>query len=153
MRVETTRFGRLEVNDDSIINMTSGLLGFETYKRFCLVKHREGDNFQWLQSVEEPSLAFVVIDPSEYFSHYEVDINDSDVENLCLESAEDAILLSVVTIRDGGSVVTANLAAPIVINAMNNMGSQVVLRNEHYTTQHALIAKQAEQEVAVMKAA
>jgi flagellar assembly factor FliW len=158
MRVETTRFGSIEIDESTLITMPSGLPGFETRTRFCLVRHRAGENFQWLQSVEEPGLAFVVIQPSEYFEDYEVEIGDSDVDKLRLANAGDALVLTIVTIRDGSakssdSVITANLAAPIVINSKNNIGAQVVLQNELYTTQHALIVRQAAHQTAVAKAA
>ena len=153
MRVETTRFGSIEVDENTLITMPSGLLGLETRTRFCLVRHRAGESFQWLQSVEEPGLAFVVIEPSDYFEGYEVEIGDSDVDKLRLTDAGDALVLTIVTIRDGGAVITANLAAPIIINSQNNLGAQVVLQNELYTTQHALIVRQAAHQTAVAKAA
>lgn len=153
MRVETTRFGSIKVDETALITMPSGLPGFEARTRFCLVRHRAGESFQWLQSTEEPTLAFVVADPSEYFEGYEVDLGDSDVEKLRLTDAGDALVLTIVTIRDGGAVITANLAAPIVINSKNNIGAQVVLQNELYTTQHALILRQAAHQTAVAKAA
>jgi flagellar assembly factor FliW len=153
MTVETTRFGSIEVDENTLITMPSGLPGFEKRTRFCLVRHRAGQNFQWLQSVEEPGLAFVVVDPSGYFESYEVEIGDSDVERLGLEDARDALVLAIVTIRNGGAVITANLAAPIVINSKNNIGAQVVLQNELYTTQHALIVRPAAHQAAAAKAA
>lgn len=153
MRVETTRFGSIDVDENALITMPSGLIGFEAFTRFCLVRHRTGENFQWFQSVEEPGLAFVVVDPAAYFDGYEVEISDSDVERLGLADAADAVVLTIVTIRDGGAVITANLAAPIVINSKNNIGAQVVLQNELYTTRHTLIVRQAAQQTVTAKAA
>jgi len=153
MRVDTTRFGSIDVDDSAVITMPSGLIGFETCTRFCLIRHRAGENFQWLQSVEEPGLAFVVVDPAAYFDGYEIEISDSDVDRLGLVDAEDAVVFTIVTIRDGGASITANLAAPIVINSKNNIGAQVVLQNELYTTRHALIVRQAAQQTTTAKAA
>lgn len=153
MRVETTRFGSMDVDDSALITMPSGLIGFEMCTRFFLVRHRAGESFQWLQSVDEPGLAFVVVDPAAYFDGYEIEISDSDVEKLGLTDAEDAVVLTIVTIRDGGAGITANLAAPIVINSKNNIGAQVVLQDERYTTRHALIVRRAAQQTATAKAA
>ncbi len=60
MKANTTRFGVLEVDDSSIIRMPKGPLGFEEQTQYILIQHREDTNFRWLQSLEEPSLAFVV---------------------------------------------------------------------------------------------
>jgi flagellar assembly factor FliW len=153
MRVQTTRFGTLELDENSIITVPSGLIGFDKHTRFCLVRHRNGENFQWLQSVEEPGLAFVVVDPSAYFASYEVEVSDAEADKLGLEDAADALVLTIVTIRDDGRTITANLAAPIVINTKNSTGAQVVLESELYTTQHALIGTQAANKTAIAKAA
>jgi len=153
MRVQTTRFGVLEIDEKTVMSMPAGLIGFENSTRFCLVRHRADASFQWLQSVEDPALAFVVVDPAEYFADYEVEVGDADVEKLGLASASDALVLAIVTIRDNGQTITANLAAPIVVNSKNFTGAQVVLENEHYTTQHALIVRQAAQQTTVAKAA
>lgn len=152
MTVETTRFGALEVSDSALITMPSGPLGFEGHKRFCLIDHSPEANFRWLQSAEEPSLAFVVVDPSEYFADYEIEISDSDVEKLQLTSEDDAIVLATLTIRNNGQDVSANLAAPIIINSKNLTAAQVVLQDERYTTRHPVI-QTCSTERAIAKAA
>src|SRR6478609_2678770 len=74
MDIATTRFGRLEVNEERIITFPHGLLGFPQHQRFALIQTGEENYFFWLQSVDEPSLAFVVTDPSIFFKDYEVPI-------------------------------------------------------------------------------
>ena len=147
MNVETTRFGALEVDDNMLVTMPSGLLGFEDYTKFCLIQHRGSAEFQWLQSTEEPGLAFVLVDPSKYFASYEIEISDSDVEKLKLASEDDAIVLAILTISNSGQNISANLAAPVIINSKNLIGAQVVLQNERYSTRHALAAKRAAETV------
>lgn len=142
MRVETTRFGVVEVDESTLVNMPGGLLGFEDQTRYCLIQHRPSASFRWLQSTQDPSLAFVVVDPSEYFADYEIELSDRDVQRLQLSGAEDAIILAILTIRDSGSDVSANLAAPIVINSKNFIAYQVVLEDERYQTRHVLATAQ-----------
>jgi flagellar assembly factor FliW len=76
MRVETSRFGELEVDESSVINMPRGPIGFEDYTRFVLIEHRPDTEFRWMQSIDESTLAFVVVDPSKFFKDYEVEISD-----------------------------------------------------------------------------
>lgn len=143
MRVETTRFGSLEVDDNAIFTMPRGLIGFEEYTRFTLVPHRAGNNFRWLQSVEEPALAFVVVDPCAHFTNYEIEVSDADAENIQLRDEKDATVLVILSIRDNGNEVSANLAAPVIINARDMLAAQIVIQDERFSTQHSLIQKRA----------
>jgi len=138
MKVETTRFGVLEIDESSTVKMPSGPLGFEEQTMFCLIQHRPETNFRWLQSVTDPSLAFVVVDPAEFFEDYAIEISDADAETLGLEREEDALVLVVLTVGAGAKQITANLAAPIVVNSKTLEGMQVVLQDDRYCVRHVL---------------
>jgi|YNPNPStandDraft_1061719.scaffolds.fasta_scaffold00001_11 flagellar assembly factor FliW len=141
MKIDTTRFGVLEVDDDSVVSMPRGPLGFEDNTEFVLIQHRPDTKFRWLQSTADPALAFVVIDPSDFFADYEFEISDADAEKLNLDSADDALVLAIVTISEGGKEVTANLAAPVVINSKELVGMQIVLQDGRYSVKHSLIGQ------------
>jgi len=161
MKVATTRFGLLEIDDSSIVRMPKGPIGFEEYTDYCLIQHRPDTSFRWLQSIDEPSLAFVVADPSQFFVDYDIEIPDAETEMLHLQKADDALVLTIITIEDGGKDITANLAAPIVVNSKELIGMQVVLQDNRYSVKHPLVvnrdrgkAQQAEQDpTAAAKAA
>ena len=55
----TTRFGDQEAPVDMIVEFPDGLLGFPDCRRFIIVQNPSGGPFQWLQSIDEPGLAFV----------------------------------------------------------------------------------------------
>ena len=38
MEIQSTRFGRLNVDDDRVMTFPNGLLGFPSYTRFALVR-------------------------------------------------------------------------------------------------------------------
>lgn len=139
MRVDTTRFGVLEIDDSSIIRMPRGPLGFEDQTDYCLVQHRPDTAFRWLQSIDEPALAFVVIDPAEFFPNYEIELTDADAEKLHLESESDAMVLVIANVAGNGREITANLAAPIVLNANELVGMQVVLQDTPYSVRQPLM--------------
>lgn len=148
MRVETSRFGEIEVEESSIIKMAKGPIGFEGFTNFALVEHRPDTEFRWLQCIDEPSLAFVVVDPSSFFDEYEVDICDADAEKLGLSCEDEASVLVIVTIPSNGAEITANLAAPVIINNRDMIGLQVILQDHRYPIKHPLVAvveKQAEE--------
>lgn len=152
MEIKTTRFGAIEVDENSVIRMERGPLGFDEETEFTLVKHRDGRGFTWLQSLSDPDLAFVAVDPISFFTDYEIEISDADAERLDLTSEEDAMVLTIVTVDKDAAQVTANLAAPIVINSKNLMGAQIVLQDERYPIRHPLIGKEVAEPVAAKAA-
>jgi flagellar assembly factor FliW len=117
----------VRVKTENLIHMPSGLLGFENLKRFVLLSNPEEAPFSWLQVIDDPSLAFLVLPPFEAVPDYQPDISDDDAASLELKKSEDALIYNIVTIRPGSA--TINLKGPIVINRFNLRGKQVVLQN------------------------
>ena len=137
MEVRTTRFGTVEIPDDRLITFPKGLLGFSAYTRYCLLEPTDDACFFWLQSVDEPTLAFVVTDPSAFVPDYSVPIRSDQMETVELEQLEDAQVLVIVNKVDGS--LTGNLQGPLVINASTRVGEQFVLADKRWTTRHPLL--------------
>lgn len=140
MKINTTRFGPIEIDDDAIISMPDGMIGFEQYKSYCLIDHQPESILKWLQSIHNPDVAFLVMDPSDVAPDYEVELPDWDAEFLGLTDPADAVLISTVTIDADANEVTTNLLAPIVVNAATRLGRQVVLDSEQYALKHPICA-------------
>ena len=70
MQIQSSRFGWLSVDDSRIMTFPRGLLGFPTHKRFALIQANSENYFFWLQSIDDPALAFVVTDPGIFFKDY-----------------------------------------------------------------------------------
>ncbi len=143
MIVETTRFGTVEVNDQSVLDMPDGMIGIERCKRFVLLEERPGTAFKWLQSVDDPRIAFVVINPVDFFPDYDIDIPDDQAASLGLKNSSDAAMLTTVTIYPDAGKVTANLVGPIVMNTRTLRAAQVVLSDDRYCTGHVIGAKES----------
>lgn len=140
MQVKTLRFGEIAVEPSSLLEVPRGLLGFPEERRYCLLEAGNGAPVQWLQSVERPELAFLVISPHEFFPGYEVYLDDEAVAELGLARPEEAAILALLSIQEDKSV-TANLVGPIVVNTRTRQGLQVVLDADRYSTRHALDAR------------
>ncbi len=138
MEIETTRFGTMEVEKEKIITLAKGILGFPEARRFVLIPHRPGSPFHWLQSVDHPNLAFVVIEPGLFFADYEFEIDDETQSLLEVKEAEEVTVLVIVTFADGGREITANLLGPIVINTESRVGCQMVLDPNRYPVRYPL---------------
>lgn len=134
MKVETYLFGSVEVNPESIINFPSGLVGFESSKRFMLVheedEHGGAASFT-LQSVDDPAFAVQIIDPTTLGFNYELALSDSENAVLASPTAEDVAVMLVVSRQAEGeaAAVSANIRAPLVINTRARVGLQKVMQN------------------------
>jgi flagellar assembly factor FliW len=137
MDVKTTRFGTITIPDDRVITFPKGLLGFGSQRNFCLLEPGNDSAFFWLQSVDEPSLAFVVTDPSLFFNDYSVPIKAEQMTELKLAKLEDAQVFVIVNKID--ETLTSNLQGPLVINTITREGEQVVLADRRWTTRHNLV--------------
>ena len=122
-----------------------GLPGFPDARRFVLVRlGDEASPFSVLRSLDDgpddrPGLEFVVTHPAMFFPDYEPEIDDDVAGRLELKSAEDALLLVIVTVADPVSASTANLLGPIVVNRHTRSAAQAVLGNSGYATREALV--------------
>ena len=141
IKINTTRFGELEVENDAIIKMSRGLLGFEQNTEYVLIQHRPDTSFRWMQSTQNAALAFVVVDPGVFIDGFDFDLSDGDAEKLELSNAEEALILVVVTIGKNGQETTANLAAPIVINSRNLVSMQVILQDSEYNVKEPIFGR------------
>lgn len=140
MKVTTTRFGVIEIDDDRVIEMPDGMIGFEE-RRFILLMPDNNGQFFWFQSVDNPALAFVVTDPTAFVPGYEVRLTPEEYDKLKLtpESAE-IILLAVTNISQEPQSVTLNLQGPIVVNPATMTAKQIVLEYRKYGVRHPLIS-------------
>jgi len=87
MIVNSLRFGQLEVPNDKIITMEKPILGFENVCHYCLVEVDEIRPFLWLQAVDDPSLAFLVVNPLVFFPDYRIEVNSNEIGDLYRERA------------------------------------------------------------------
>ena len=141
MRVTTERFGDLDVAADRVLDFPDGLPGFAEAHGFVLVDVKDNEVFFWLQSTEDPALAFLCAIPWPFFPEYAPEVPDDDQSALELESAEDAMVLTILTVhREEGNLITANLLGPVVVNQRTRMGRQVVLFGDEYPVQAPLVA-------------
>ena len=141
MEVPTTRFGMIDVAEDRIISFDKGLLGFPGRTKFCLLEPGDDACFFWLQSIEQPDLAFVVTDPSFFVRDYTVPIREDQAKALGLEKLEDAQVF--VIVNKIADQLTGNLQGPLVIDTANRIGEQFVLADKRWTTREPLVRVKA----------
>ena len=146
MKVETTRFGIIEVQEEAVITVPEAMLGFSDMTRFTFVDDELGEPFRWLQSLEKPSLAFVVIDPSLLLSEYHFSVKKEQIKMLETDDVEDLQVFTIVTMANDILDVTVNLQGPIVMNKKNRLAQQIVLNDPKFSTRHPLFTNEPESE-------
>ncbi len=135
LEIRTTRYGEMEtieVSTDTLIAFPEGLPGFERHVRFALIEDAKLAPFSWLQSLHDPLVGFLVIEPGLLASNYEFDISDPDVELLGLADPSSARVLSILVVPENVRAMTANLQAPIILNPQKRIAKQVILTDERF---------------------
>ncbi len=140
IKIDTTRFGELEIDPQDIIEFPLGILGFETYSRYVILKQQDS-LFTLMQSVDEPWLCFVLIMPELLRSDYQVDLEPRYVEELQFEDASDGEVFVIVTVPEEITEMTANLQAPLIINQKKKLGKQLILMDGTYKVRHNVLAE------------
>jgi flagellar assembly factor FliW len=139
LKVNTSRFGEIEIPVEQVVTMPNGVIGFPHLHRYVFIKHREGSPFHWLQSLEEPSLAFVVMNPLIFDPQYEFTLGKAETKLLELDDPEQIQVWVLVTIPHGAPErMTANLKAPLVVNLATGLAAQVILEDPRFPLRHPI---------------
>jgi len=145
VEILTRDFGKVNIDEDKIIEFPDGLPGFKDEKEFVLLPLDEDSLFVIMQSVNTPELAFITIEPRNIIKDYEFVISEKTEELLQIEGIEDIILLNIVNIKDKLQDMTINLAAPLVININKNLGKQIILDDSKYPVKFKLENNEAKE--------
>ena len=140
MKCQSTRFGTFEVNDDTLLVFPSGILGFPDWTKYVLLDHDTDAPFKWLQCVEEPQLAFVILDPALFKPDYQVTIPTDALIEIQKQGDDELSVVTILTIpSDDPTAVTANLRGPLIMNHRTRLCKQLVLP-EDLPTRYPLFA-------------
>jgi Uncharacterized protein conserved in bacteria len=142
MEIQTKSMGLVDIVDKQIIELEQGFYGFGQYHRYALIDAVQKP-FIWVQSLEKTDLAFLALDPFLFRPDYEIDIEDSLLVPLAIESPSDVLVFSLITVPGDGNPITANLQGPLIINRKNNKAIQAILADPRWQTKHDLVAESA----------
>lgn len=140
MKIQTKTMGMIEISEEQKIHLPEGFYGFEKYHDFALLDAEQAP-FIWVQSLEEPDLAFIVIDPFLFRPDYEIDIDDEILKPIGLSSPENLLVFALVTIPPAGGPITANLQGPLLINKQNKKAIQAIVGDNKWSTKHDIVAE------------
>ena len=137
MQVRTKRFGTVDVDPERVLTFPEGLIGFPDFRDYVVMEFDVRDDcVRWLQSVSEPTLGFVVMDPKAVFPDYDPEFSPDDLSPLGVGIPDDLVMLAVATVPKDIRKMTLNLQAPVLINPSRRLGRQVIVSSPEYTTRH-----------------
>lgn len=140
MIVKTARFGELVVAETDIVEFNPGLLGFEQLKRYILMDIAQTADFKWLQSIDEPNLAFLLVDPFMVKKGFSVELNDDVASKLEIEEPEQVLVYTIVTVPPSGlKNATTNLVGPVIINWFKKKGKQIIFERDNNSIRYPLM--------------
>ena len=135
MFIKTRIFGDVEISDDKIITFDDGIIGFPELKHFAIMHDEEKGSdagIKYFQSVEEPGFAMPVMDPLMVCENYNPQVNDALLAPLAELKDDNIIVLVTVTVPTDLTKMTVNLQGPIIINADEKKGAQIIVEGNDY---------------------
>lgn len=126
-----SRFGEIEYAPESVLSFPEGLIGFEQLRQFVVMPNEKEGPLFWIQSVEDPQVALVLTDPTNFFPTYAILPDESERNILGIDENDQFFVLVVVTVSAQREI-TMNLAAPILFAPETNKAIQIILENSDY---------------------
>lgn len=143
MKLNTVRFGEIEVNEDRIFKFELPIIGFKELKNFVILDANKDSFFKWLQSVEDPALAFPIVSIFSMNLDYTIDLPDDVVDILKIKNIESLLVMNIASIpQDNPQGTTINLLAPLIFNLEELVAGQVILSGSGYDISFPLFKKQ-----------
>ncbi len=140
MRAKTRLFDEIEIEDEKIIQMERGIIGFPGLKHFTLIfdsEREEKSPIMWLQSMDDGDVAIPVIVPGDLIPEYNPTVNNDLLEALGELNAENTYVLVTVRVPRDIEDISVNLKAPIIINTDTNKGCQLIVEDD-YAVRHKI---------------
>lgn len=129
MIYKTRDFGEREIPDSKVIIFKQPIFGFEDYTRYTLIFDEEiGEQIVWLQSLEEPSLCFLLFDPSTFNDFYKPEISEEDEKLL---GAGEYACWTVLALKEDFNDSTVNLKSPVILNTSSGIAAQIILDQDY----------------------
>jgi len=133
MKLNTVRFGEIDIDESRIFKFVLPIIGFNELRDFVILDFNKDNFFKWLQSVEDPALAFPIVSVFSMNVDYSIDLSDKVVEALNITNVENLLVMNIASIpQDNPQGTTLNLLAPLVFNLDKSLAGQVILSGSGY---------------------
>ncbi|MCK5683840.1 flagellar assembly protein FliW [bacterium] len=150
MKINTRKFGEIEIDEKKILTMPEGLPGFPGFERFILIEDPKTAPFCWFQSINESNLALIIMNPFLFKQDYQIDLEEfigvRGWQDVTVDDLLVYVVLNIIQNRpeqdnseNTEKQITANLIGPLIINSKNNEAIQVAVSNSSYSHQYNIL--------------
>jgi len=139
--LESRRFGSVPVAEEEILRFREGLPGFEELREFLLLSPPDLAPVQFLISLQDPEISFPLLSVALCPAEYSPAFGATDWQDLGVAEVSALAIYAILTFHPEREEVTANLRAPILINASARLGRQVTLMDSSYSLRHPLLGR------------
>ena len=129
MRIDTTRFGTLDIHEREMFLFPQGLIGMETLRQWVLMPDPQSPAVAWLQSASRSDAALALVSPRAFVEDYRVRAHRRALSSLHLRPGDEIYVLTTLSGRPGRLV--TNLRAPLVLNLKRRIGCQLITEDDH----------------------
>ena len=142
MKINTLRFGEIEIEQERIFEFVLPIIGFNELKKFVIVDLNKDGIFKWLQSIDDPALAFPIVSVFSMNVDYTIDLQDNVVDALNITNVDSILVMNIASIpQENPQGTTLNLLAPLIFNLDNYRAGQIILSGSGYDVSFPLFKK------------
>ena len=138
MKIQTTRFGEIDIPEELVIEFAGGMPGFPGEEKFVLFPYEKESPFSILQSITNADLTFLLVDPFRFFNDYVFEMDDDLAKQWGFSDDNPPQVYTMATLKDSLEQMTVNLLAPIVVNWVARVGAQLIIENKNYSIKQRL---------------
>jgi len=139
MKIRTRDFGEITIDPEAVIRFKLPIYGFEQFSDFTLISDPDlGESIVWLQSVQDPDLCFILVDPKLALEDYSPKLSGDVEKLLCSKGIESPEIWAIAVIPQEFRNSTVNLKSPIIIDMSSKCAAQIIL-DEDYPIRYPLL--------------
>jgi len=138
MKIQSTRFGEMEISIENILKLDQGIPGFPDESEFAFLPYEENSPFAFLQSTHNANLTFLLVEPFSFLPEYTFELSEEWSKEIGVSTENPPQIFNIVSIREPLQQSTVNLLAPVVVNWRDRKAKQIILEKVEYTTKHLL---------------
>ena len=141
MKIQTKPFGEIEIEESDLIHFPSGILAFENLHQYVILKESKEAPFSWLQSLDDPGLAFLIMNPMDIVDDYQPEIMKHEIRHLFdTEDNKKLELWCIITIpKNQPEKLTINLQGPIIVYPEKKLGGQFISNDDRHRVRMPLV--------------
>jgi flagellar assembly factor FliW len=135
---DTVRFGTLEYAPADVITLPDGLIGMQGLRRWLILDMGDQLPMKWFQSLDRRDFGVPVMAPHFFADGYEPLPSPGARTMMRTRNDDDLVALVITTVHPGGTCITANLRAPLVIDTETRLGTQISIEDERFAVRQEI---------------